>query len=156
HSQIDNVNDAIKNNLHDLVSEESIIMSTGHDKEKIPNRSLDEYKIRCNDDKSKHDVERDAESEAEDVVALHRNGKEGAGQGNRAGDPPGLDYYEAEVSLAELEEALFKELELPNLEEKDQAEIVTEDVEFNDVRKKGLMGNVDKKRTILTALKRSA
>src|SRR5699024_8336023 len=29
-------------------------------------------------------------------------------------------------------------------------------IEFNDVRKKGLMGNIDKKRTILTALLRNA
>ncbi|HLR40714.1 MAG TPA: sporulation protein YhbH [Virgibacillus sp.] len=153
---IDKVKDAIKNNLPDLVSEESIIMSNGRDKVKIPIRSLDEYKIRYNYDKSKHVGQGDGESEVGDVVARDPNGKEGAGQGKKAGDQPGEDYYEAEVSLAELEEALFKELELPNLEEKDQAEIVTEDVEFNDVRKKGLMGNVDKKRTILTALKRNA
>lgn len=153
---IDKVKYAIKNNLPDLVSEESIIMSNGRDKVKIPIRSLDEYKIRYNYDKSKHVGQGDGESEVGDVVARDPNGKEGAGQGKKAGDQPGEDYYEAEVSLAELEEALFKELELPNLEEKDQAEIVTEDVEFNDVRKKGLMGNVDKKRTILTALKRNA
>src|SRR5690625_6809229 len=131
-------------------------MSNVRDKVKIPIRYLDEYKIRYNYDKSKHVGQGDGESEVGDVVARDPNGKEGAGEGKKAGDQPGEDYYEAEVSLAELEEALFKELELPNLEEKDQAEIVTEDVEFNDVRKKGLMGNVDKKRTILTALKRNA
>src|SRR5690625_6497074 len=49
---IDKVKDAIKNNLPDLVSEESIIMSNGRDKVKIPIRSLDEYKIRYNYDKS--------------------------------------------------------------------------------------------------------
>ena len=32
-------------------------------------------------------------------------------------------------------------------------EIKTEEIEFNDVRKKGLMGNIDKKRTILSAIK---
>src|SRR5699024_251434 len=153
---IDKVKDAIKNNLPDLVSEESIIMSNGRDKVKIPIRSLDEYKIRYNHDKSKHVGQWDGDSQVGDLVARDPNGKKGAGQGKKAGDQPGQDYYEAEVSLAELEEALFKELELPNLEEKDQAEIITEDIEFNDVRKKGLMGNVDKKRTILTALKRNA
>lgn len=153
---IDKVKDAIKNNLPDLVSEESIIMSNGRDKVKIPIRSLDEYKIRYNHDKTKHVGQGNGDSEIGDVVARDPNGKEGSGKGKKAGDQPGEDYYEAEVSLAELEESLFKELELPNLEEKDQAEIVTEDVEFNDVRKKGLMGNVDKKRTILTALKRNA
>src|SRR5690606_13413376 len=42
------------------------------------------------------------------------------------------------------------------LKEKEKSEIITEKIEFNDVRKKGLMGNIDKKRTILTALKRNA
>lgn len=156
---MDKVKDAIKNNLPDLVSEERIIMSNGRDIIKIPIRSLDEYKIRYNYDKSKHVGQGNGDSEIGDVVARDPSdaqGKDGAGKGKQAGDKPGTDYYEAEVSLAELEEALFKELELPNLKQKEQAEVKNEKTEFNDVRKKGLMGNVDKKRTILTALKRNA
>ncbi|WP_373894277.1 sporulation protein YhbH [Virgibacillus natechei] len=152
----DKVKEAIKNNLPDLVSEENIIMSNGRDVIKIPIRSLDEYKIRYNYNKSKHVGQGDGESEIGDVVARGPNeGKNGSGDG-KAGDQPGTDYYEQEVSLAELEEMLFKELELPNLQQKEQAEITTEEIEFNDVRKKGLMGNIDKKRTILGALKRNA
>ncbi|WP_404450616.1 sporulation protein YhbH [Virgibacillus necropolis] len=157
---MDKVKDAIKNNLPDLVSEERIIMSNGRDVIKIPIRSLDEYKIRYNYDKSKHVGQGDGDSQVGDVIAREPSdkgqGKSGPGKGQQAGDKPGEDYYEAEVSLSELEEALFKELELPNLQQKEQAEIKNEKVEFNDVRKKGLMGNVDKKRTILTALKRNA
>ena len=51
---------------------------------------------------------------------------------------------------------LFNDLELPNLEQKEMADITTEKIEFNDIRKKGLMGNIDKKRTILSAIKRNA
>ena len=51
---LDKVKEAIQNNLPDLISEESIIMSNGRDVIKIPIRSLDEYKIRYNHDKSKH------------------------------------------------------------------------------------------------------
>ncbi|WP_249870366.1 sporulation protein YhbH [Oceanobacillus saliphilus] len=157
---IDKVKDAIKNNLPDLISEENIIMSNGRDVIKIPIRSLDEYKIRYNYEKSKHVGQGNGDSEVGDVIARDPNagsaGKNGAGSGKKAGDKPGNDYYETEVSIAELENALFSELELPNLKQKEPAEITTEKVEFNDVRKKGLMGNVDKKRTILTALKRNA
>ncbi|BAC14603.1 sporulation protein YhbH [Oceanobacillus iheyensis] len=156
----DKVKDAIKNNLPDLVSEENIIMSNGRDVVKIPIRSLDEYKIRYNYEKSKHVGQGDGESEVGDVVARDPNasqqGQQGQGNGKKAGDQPGTDFYESEVSIAEIEEALFQELELPNLKQKDEVEITTEKIEFNDVRKKGLMGNVDKKRTILTALKRNA
>ncbi|AOV06809.1 sporulation protein YhbH [Sporosarcina ureilytica] len=154
---LDKVKDAIRNNLPDLISEESIIMSDGKDVIKIPIRSLDEYKIRYNADNSKHVGQGDGDSEVGDVVARDgEQGKGGAGKGGKPGDQPGEDYYEAEVSMAEVEEALFKELELPNLKRKEQAEIVIEKVEFNDIRKKGLIGNIDKKQTILTAIKRNA
>ena len=46
------VKEAIRNNLPDLISDESIIMSNGRDVIKIPIRSLDEYKIRYNYDSS--------------------------------------------------------------------------------------------------------
>ncbi|WP_188455528.1 sporulation protein YhbH [Virgibacillus oceani] len=156
----DKVKEAIKNNLPDLISEENIIMSNGRDVIKIPIRSLDEYKIRYNYDKSKHVGQGNGDSQVGDIVARAPSesgqGKGGSGKGHEAGDQPGQDYYEAEVSLAEIEGVLFKELELPNLQQKEQAEIKTEKIEFNDIRKKGLMGNIDKKRTILTAIKRNA
>ncbi|MYL65830.1 sporulation protein YhbH [Bacillus hwajinpoensis] len=152
------VQDAIQNNLPDLISEENIILSNGRDVIKIPIRSLDEYKIRYNYDKSKHVGQGEGDSQVGDVVARDGSGEKqpGAGKGEGAGDQPGEDYYEAEVSLVELQEILFKELELPNLREKETADVVQKKVEFNDIRKTGLMGNIDKKRTILTAYKRNA
>lgn len=154
---MDKVKEAIKNNLPDLISEESIVMSNGRDVIKIPIRSLDEYKIRYNYDKSKHVGQGQGDSQVGDVVAREPGqGKRAPGQGKEAGDKAGKDYYEAEVSLEEVQNVLFKELELPNLQEKEMADITTEKIEFNDIRKKGLMGNIDKKRTILTAIKRNA
>ncbi|WP_226659424.1 sporulation protein YhbH [Pseudalkalibacillus hwajinpoensis] len=152
------VQDAIQNNLPDLISEENIILSNGRDVIKIPIRSLDEYKIRYNYDKSKHVGQGEGDSQVGDVVARDGSGEKqpGAGKGEGAGDQPGEDYYEAEVSLVELQDILFKELELPNLREKETADVVKKKVEFNDIRKTGLMGNIDKKRTILTAYKRNA
>ncbi|WP_449539198.1 sporulation protein YhbH [Ferdinandcohnia sp. Marseille-Q9671] len=154
------VQDAIKNNLPDLITEESIIMSNGKDVVKIPIRSLDEYKIRYNYDKNKHVGQGDGDSQVGDVIARDGSGqsagKAGPGKGQGAGDQAGEDYYEAEVSLMELQEALFKELELPNLKRKEQDQNVVENIEFNDIRRTGLMGNIDKKRTMMSAYKRNA
>ncbi|UTR09109.1 sporulation protein YhbH [Evansella sp. LMS18] len=150
------VQEAINKNLPDLVSEENIIMSNGRDVIKIPIRSLDEYKIRYNYEKNKHVGQGSGDSEIGDVVARDGTPEKGAGKGEGAGNQPGEDYYEAEVSLAELENLLFQELELPNLKEKEEDNIVIENIEFNDIRKKGLMGNIDKRRTILEAIKRNA
>lgn len=151
------VQEAIRNNLPDLITEESIIMSNGREVVKIPIRSLDEYKIRYNYDKNKHVGQGDGDSKIGDVVARDGSeGQKGPGKGQGAGDQPGEDYFEAEVSLMELEEALFKQLELPNLKRKEKQENLVEDIEFNDIRKTGLMGNIDKKRTMMTAFKRNA
>jgi uncharacterized protein len=152
------VQDAIRNNLPDLITEESIVMSNGRDVVKIPIRSLDEYKIRYNHDKNKHVGQGDGDSQVGDVIARDGSGgkPKGPGKGEGAGDKAGEDYFEAEVSLMELEEALFKELELPNLEKKESAENVIEDIDFNDIRKTGLLGNIDKKRTMINAFKRNA
>ncbi len=149
------VKEAIKNNLPDLISEESIILSNGDKVIKIPIRSLDEYKIRYNYDKSKHVGQGQGDSQVGDVIAREPDEKN-PGTGTEPGDKPGQEYYEAEVSLEEVEGMLFAELELPNLQAKEMAEITTDKITFNDIRKKGLMGNVDKKRTIITAIKRNA
>lgn len=153
------VQEAIQKNLPDLVSEENIIMSNGRDVIRIPIRSLDEYKIRYNYDKNKHVGQGNGDSKVGDVVARDPNAKQqqqGPGKGQGAGDQAGEDYFEAEVSIMELEEMLFRELELPNLQKKEEADFVIEDIAFNDIRKKGLMGNIDKRRTILSAIKRNA
>lgn len=150
------VQDAIHKNLPDLVSEENIVMSNGRDVIKVPIRSLDEYKIRYNYDKNKHVGQGDGDSKVGDVVARDGSKQQAPGKGETAGDQAGEDYYEAEVSISELEMMLFRELELPNLQQKEEDNIIVEDIEFNDIRKKGLMGNVDKRRTILEALKRNA
>ncbi|WP_050614088.1 sporulation protein YhbH [Bacillus testis] len=151
------VQEAIKNNLPDLVSEESIIMSNGTDVIKIPIRSLDEFKIRYNYDKNKHVGQGDGESQIGDVVARDGSPAQKApGKGQGAGDQAGEDYYEAEISLLELEEVLFSQLELPNLQKKEMADQTVEHIEFNDIRKTGLMGNIDKKKTMFAAFKRNA
>ena len=155
---MEKVKKAIKDNLPDLVSEETIIMTDGKGITRIPIRSLDEYKIRFNYDKQKRVGQGDGSTKEGDVLAkLPGQPANQPGQGNgKAGGQPGVDFYEANVSMLDIEEALFKELELPDLKPKEEAEIVTEQIEFKDIRKKGLMGNIDKRRTIKEAIKRNA
>lgn len=148
------VREAIKQNLPDLVTEENIIMSDGKQIIKVPIRSLDEYRFIYNYNKSKHVGQGDGDSQVGDVLGT--DPAQSAGKGDTAGNQPGSDIIEAEISIAELEELLFEELELPHLEEKDKEQLETTDIRFNDVRKKGIMSNIDKKRTILENLRRNA
>ena len=155
---MDKVKEAIQNNLPDLISEESIILSNGRDVIKIPIRSLDEYKIRYNYDNSKHVGQGKGDSQVGMLLRrMVSKGKSGARARKTSwGSSRGKIIMKQKFRLLKLKNALFKEMELPNLEQKEQAEITTEKIEFNDIRKKGLMGNIDKKRTILTAIKRNA
>lgn len=150
------VREAIKNNLPDLISEESIILSSGKEIVKIPIRSLDEYRFRYNYQKQKHAGQGKGNSKVGDIIAKDGYPQAGSGSGQRAGNLPSDDIYEAEVSVEEIEDFLFKDLELPNLQNKPNQETKIEDIRFNDVRKKGLIGNLDKKRTILENLKRNS
>ena len=149
------VREAIKKNLPDLVSEESIILSNGKDIIKIPIRSLDEYRFRYNYNKQK--LAGQGKGEVGDVLGREQGGQQpGPGKGEGAGDQPGTDIYEAEVTVEEIQKMLFADLELPNLKNKPNQKMIVEEIRFNDVRKKGLMGNIDKKRTILENLRRNS
>lgn len=151
------VREAIRKNLTDLISEEGIIMTDGRQVVKVPIRSLDEYHFRFNYNKSQQAGQGDGDSQVGDVIARDaEQGTMGPGQGDGAGDRPGVDYYEAEISVDEIQDILFADLELPYLTQKEQDNLEVEDIEFRDVRKQGLQSNIDKKRTILETLKRNA
>ncbi|MBO9607381.1 MAG: sporulation protein YhbH [Paenibacillaceae bacterium] len=150
------VREAIKQNLPDLVTDESIIMSDGKQIIKVPIKSLDEYRFRYNYNKSKHIGQGDGDSQVGDVIGIDPATSAGPGKGEGAGNQPGEDYYEADVRLEELEEMLFEQLELPNLQDKDKKLMETDHLVFNDIRKKGILSNLDKKRTILENLRRNA
>ncbi|MBF6589449.1 MAG: sporulation protein YhbH [Ktedonobacterales bacterium] len=148
------IREAVKKNLSDIVSEESIILSDGKKVIKVPIRSLEEYRFRYDPGRQQHSGQGDGKSKVGDVIASEpRQGRPGRGQ---AGEEPGVDYYEAEVTVDELAALIFEDLGLPFLEEKKLAELESEAVRFTDVRKVGPLANLDKKRTIMENLKRNA
>lgn len=151
---MEKVKEAIKKNLADIVAEESIIMSDGKKIIKLPIKSLEEYHFRYNQNKQKNVGQGDGNTKPGDV--LGSEGGKGSGNGPGAGSEPGVDYYEAEITVDELAELIFEDLGLPNLQEKRQQELTTESYQFKDVRKKGIMGNIDKRRTIIESIKRNS
>ncbi|WP_018753335.1 sporulation protein YhbH [Paenibacillus sanguinis] len=147
------VREVIRQNLPDLVTEENIIMSDGKQIIKVPLRNLEEYRFIHNYQKQKHVGQGDGDSQVGDVLGQD---SPKSGKGGKAGDQPGQDYVETEISMEDLEDMLFDELELPFIQDKDREELESEAIRFNDIRKKGLMSNIDKKRTILENLRRNA
>lgn len=148
------VREAIKKNLADIVSEESIIMHDGRKIVKVPIRSLHEYHFRFDFSKQKHAGQGQGDSKQGDVI--YSEPQQGQGKNKGAGEEPGVDYYEADITVDELAEMIFEDLGLPNLEQKKKPEMASDSLEFKDVRKKGISSNIDRKRTIMEAVKRSA
>jgi uncharacterized sporulation protein YeaH/YhbH (DUF444 family) len=90
------IREAIKKNLSDIVSEESIILSDGKKMVRVPIRSLDEYRFRFDPGRQTHAGEGDGKSKVGDVVA--QEPRPGKGKKGDAGRDAGYDYYDAEVT----------------------------------------------------------
>ena len=78
--------------------------------------------------------------------------KQGSGP---AGSDPGVDYYETEISLDELVDIMFEDLELPDIERKILKEALAERVaKRKGYRKQGVRVHLDRKRTARARIRR--
>ncbi|HKP85033.1 MAG TPA: sporulation protein YhbH [Blastocatellia bacterium] len=149
------VREAIKKNLGSIVSNESIILSDGKRIVKVPIRSLDEYKFRYDYRKKKHVGTGDGNTKVGDVIAREGQQGQGTGQG-QGGDQPGHEYYEAEVDIDEIAKLIFEDLHLPYLEDKAKQAVQSKTTKFTDIRRSGILSNLDKRRSIIENIKRNA
>jgi hypothetical protein len=145
------VRDAIKQNLKELIAEETIITSDGQKVVKIPVRYLDQYRFIFDRATNGRGVGQ-GPGNVGDVIA-----REGDGNGpGQAGNQPGKEIYEAEISLDELTRMMLEDLALPWLEEKAKDQIKTTTVRYEDIRKKGPLVNLDWRRTLKENVKRQS
>jgi sporulation protein YhbH len=144
---------AIKDRLHELISEENIISSKGGKKIKIPMRFLDMWRFKYGKNNKQKGVGH-GEGKPGDIIA--KEGPEGQ-DGLGGGSTPGEEIYEEEVDVEEVIEMMLEDLNLPWLEEKENVvEIETEETVFQDIAERGLPANIDKRRTVLENMKRNA
>ncbi|MCT8976974.1 sporulation protein YhbH [Clostridium sp. CX1] len=146
------VEDSIKKNLVDILSEESIIGQTKNKKIKIPIRGLKEYQFVYG--KNVPGVgSGDGTEKRGDVIGKEKDAK---GQGNKgAGNEEGEDIYETEITVEDIMEYIFQDLNLPNLTKKKFSEIVWEGSKKKcGYQKKGIPPRLAKKKTVVEKLKR--
>ncbi len=143
--------EAIRDNIADIISEESII---GRDKDriiKVPIRGIKEYRFVYGDNQGAVGSGQ-GDTEPGDVVGRAARDGDGAG---RAGDQPGLDYYETDVTLEELVEIMFEDLELPDMERKILREIMSErTAKRKGYRRAGIRVHLDRRRTAKARIRR--
>jgi uncharacterized protein len=139
------VRESIRENIADIIAEESII---GKDRDKVikvPIRGIKEYRFVYGEN-APGAAQGNGDSRPGQVV-----GKKGEGPGKgdeQAGDRPGIDYYETDVTLEELIEIMFEDLELPNLERRALREIESDySTKRKGYRHVGIRVRLDKRRT---------
>jgi sporulation protein YhbH len=147
------VRESIRENIADIIAEESIIGKNKDRIIKVPLRGIKEYRFIYGDN-APGVGQGDGNAQPGQVVG--KTGKDGQGQGDgKAGDRPGVDYYETDVTLDELIEIMFEDLELPNLERRALREIETDRfAKRKGYRHVGIRVRLDKRRTARQRVKR--
>ncbi|RMF20051.1 MAG: DUF444 family protein, partial [Deltaproteobacteria bacterium] len=147
------VRSSIRENIADIIAEESIIGRAGDRVIKVPIRGVKEYRFVFGTN-----VPGVGEGAGSDVERGQVIGRKGAGQGAQpgpAGERPGVDYYETEVTLEELIDIMFEDLELPDLERRELASIESlRMTKRRGYRTVGLRVHLDRRRTVKEKLRR--
>ena len=147
------VEKSIKENLGDILSEESIIGQSADKKIKIPIKGLKEYEFIFG--KNKGGVASgDGTEKRDQVIGKEKADGDGKG-GTKAGDKEGEDIYEIEITLEDALNYLLEDLELPEMDKKKFSEILTENgIKRAGYQKHGINPRLAKKRTVAEKIKR--
>lgn len=145
---------AIRDGIHHIVADESIIGQDGKKKFRVPVRGIKEYKFIYGDNNGNKQV---GSAPGKDVKRGQKIGdaqEKGGGKPNKASDSKGEEYYDVEITLEELAEYLFAELQLPELQKRQLANISSDKLKRNGYRTEGILPRLDKKKSAIARIKR--
>lgn len=148
------VEKSIRENLGDILSEESIIGQGKDKKIKIPIRGLKEHQFIYG--KNTPGVgSGDGSEKRGDKIGSDKS-QQGKGSGNQgAGNQEGEEVYETEVSIDEVLNYLMEDLELPELDKRKFSEIISENaIKKSGYQRHGINPRLAKKRTVMEKIKR--
>jgi len=146
---------AIKESIKDVVAEESIIGQSGKKKIRIPVRGIKEHRfVYGQNEKNKHVGSAQGKDIKKGQRIGHRRRPAKSEKGDKPGDKPGEEKYEIEMSLEELAEYLFSDLQLPELEKKNFKFTTQEKMKRKGKRPYGIRPRLSKKETIKQKIRR--
>ncbi len=146
------VRQAIKDNIADIVSEEAIIGKSRDKIIKVPIRGVKEYRFVYGENASGVG-QGQGQTQPGDVVG--KSEAEGSAGSDQAGDRPGEDYYETDITLEELIDIVFEDLELPFWERKKFRQVESSRrFKRKGFRKKGIRPRLDKKKSARARIRR--
>jgi len=139
------VRESIRENIADIIAEESIIGKNKDKVIKVPLRGVKEYRFVFGENAPGAGT---GDGNAQPGQVVGKAGQQpGQGQ-DQAGDKPGVDYYETDVTLEELIDIMFEDLELPNLERKALREVLSDkSSKRKGYRHVGIRVRLDKRRS---------
>ena len=150
------IDKAIKESIKDVIAEESIIGQNGKKKIRIPVRGLKEYRFVYGSGEKNQTVGSAGDHSVKRGQKIgKKRAQKGQGQGGgKASDKKGDQYYDVEVSLEELAEYLFADLELPDLEKKQFRFVTQETIKRKGYRFQGIRPRLSKKETLKRKIRR--
>jgi len=143
------VRESIRQNIADIIAEEAIIGTDRNRIVKVPIRGIKEYRFTYGENNPGVGA---GEGQVEKGQVIETDQGQAPG---KAGDQPGVDYYETDVTLEEIIDIMFEDLELPDLERKKLREIEAErQSRRKGYRHVGVRVRLDKRRTVKEKLRR--
>lgn len=147
------VEKSIKDNLADIISEESIIGQSKNKKVKIPIKGIKEYQFIYGDNSSGVGSGDGSQKKGDRIgkAIKDRDGKGNQGAGNQEGE----DMYEIEVTIEDVLDYLMEDLELPLMDKKKFSQVLSENSpKKSGYQRRGINPRLAKKRTVVEKLKR--
>tara|TARA_R100000664_G_C2744057_1_gene132147 strand:- start:233 stop:1441 length:1209 start_codon:yes stop_codon:yes gene_type:complete len=148
------IDKALKEGIKDVIADESIIGQNGKKKVKIPVKGIKEYQLVYGENNKNEKVSSAGDKNVKKGQIVRKGTKKGKAQGQKASKDPGEEYYEVEVTLEELADYLFQDLELPDLERKKFKFIQHKKLKRSGFRKQGMRSRLSKKETIKRKIRR--
>ncbi|CVK18603.1 YeaH/YhbH family protein [Sporomusa sphaeroides] len=146
------VEDSIRRNLGDIIAEESIIGQSKNKKIKIPIRGIREYQFIYGKNNGGSASGTGGEQRGQVIGRINGQPEKGLGQ---AGNEQGEDIYETEITMDEIINYLFEDINLPDLERK-KFSLQESEYKFkkSGYQRKGIPPRLAKKRTMVEKIKR--
>lgn len=145
---------AIREGVHSIVAEESIIGQDGKKKVKIPVRGIKEWQFVYGSNNQNKQAGSAPGNDLQQGQVVKRAKQQEQGSGNKAGKDKGEEYYEVEITLDELASYLFDSLGLPDLDKKKLKEIKEHKPRRHGHRPSGIMPRLDKRESMINRIKR--
>ena len=146
------VRKAIRDNIGHVISDESIIGQSGDKRLKVPIKGIKEYRFIFGEN-TPGVGQGDGDSEPGQVI--QRDQESARGLPGEPGSDPGEDIYETEITMEELIDLLFEDLNLPDMERKRFHILESERlIKTKGYRIKGIRPRLSKKRSLVQKIKR--